>query len=83
MTPTRYISRKEKGLAASGDKVNQQRLQVFTQAQEQDLCSHVKELADKFYGVTSSTCRSLAWQLADKNDIPIPQSWYQNKIAGY
>ena len=59
MTLTRYISRKKKGLDTSRHKVNQQRFQVFTQAQEQDLCNHVRELADKFYGVTTSTCRSL------------------------
>ena len=47
MTLTRYMSRKQKGLAnTSGYKANQLRLQVFTEAQEQDLCRHVNELAD-------------------------------------
>ena len=78
MTLSRHISRKEKGLATSGYKVYKQRFQVFTDAQEKDLCNHVKKLADKFYGVTSSTRRSLAWQFANKNNIPIPQNWNQN-----
>ena len=82
MTLTRYISTKEKSLATSGYKVNQQHLQVFTETQEQDLCNHMKELANKLYGGTSSTCRFLDWQFADKNNIPILQSWYQNKMAG-
>ena len=83
MTLTRYMSRKQKRLAKiSGYKANQLRLQVFTEAQEQDLCRRVNELADKFYGVTSSTCRCLAYQFAHSNHIPIPKKWYKNKMAG-
>jgi len=82
MTLTRYISSKEKGLASTfGYKANQLRLQVFSEVQEQDLCSHMNELADKFYGVSSSTCRSLAYQFANSNNIPIPRNWNENKMA--
>ena len=62
MTLTRYMSRKQKELAStSGYKANQLRLQVFIEAQEQDLRRHVNELANNVYGVTSSTCRCLAY----------------------
>ena len=82
-TFTSYMSRKQKGLAStSGYKANQLRLKVFTEAQEQDLCRPVNELADKFYGVTSSTCRCLAYQFAHSNHIPIPKNWYESKMAG-
>ena len=75
MTLTRYISRKQKGLVSTSRyKANQLRLQVFTESQEQDLCRHKHELADKFYGVTSSTCRCLAYQFAHSNHIPIPKN---------
>ena len=83
MTLTRYMSRKQKGLTStSGYKANQLRLQVFTEAQEQDLCRHVNELADKFYGVTFSTCRCLAYQFAHSNHNPTPKNWYKGKMAG-
>jgi len=80
MTLTRYISRKEKGLASIfGYKANQLRLQVFSEVQEQDLCSHVNELADRFYDVSSSTCRSLAYQFANSNNIPKPRTGMKTK----
>ena len=75
MTLTRYISRKHKRLAStSGYKANQLRLQVFTKAQEQDLCRHVNELTDKFYVLTTSICRCLAYQFAHSNHIPVPKN---------
>ena len=83
MTLTRYMSRKQKELAStSGYKTNQLRFQVFNEAQEQELCRHVNELADKFYSVTSSTCRCLAYQFAHSNHFPIPKNWYESKMAG-
>lgn len=35
-----------------------------------------------FYGLTPKDCRKLAFEMAIKNDIPVPDSWKVNKTAG-
>lgn len=43
---------------------------VFNEEQENDLVQHLLDLEVRFFGVTSSDLRSLAYQLAVKNNIP-------------
>ena len=34
------------------------------------------------YGISTQTCRALAYQLAVKNNLLIPESWEKTKLAG-
>lgn len=45
---------------------------VFTDAQELELVSHLKELDDSFYGLTLFQLRRLAYTFAERNNIDHP-----------
>lgn len=43
---------------------------VFSNDQEKELINHILDLEVRFFGITMTDLRSLAYQLADKNNIP-------------
>lgn len=43
---------------------------VFTDDQELELCQHIIDMEQRFYGVTQSNLRNMAYSLATKNNIP-------------
>lgn len=45
---------------------------VFSREQEEELVHHVLEMEKRFYGLTCLELRSLAFQLAERNNIPHP-----------
>ena len=55
---------------------------VFTAAMETDLAQHLMHLCNKFYGLTPSKVRYLAWEYAAKNNKKRPQNWVTEKMAG-
>ena len=55
---------------------------VFTAAMETDLVQHLKDICSRFYGLTPSKVRYLAWEYAFKNNIKRPQNWVTEKMAG-
>lgn len=55
---------------------------VFTDEQEQQLVNHIIEMSECYYGLTERDVRSLAFELAEMNEIPHPFS-QSEKLAGY
>lgn len=45
---------------------------VFTELQEMELCEHIFDMEQRFYGITLNDLRYLAYSLAEKNNIPHP-----------
>ena len=43
---------------------------VFNEAQEKELVNHLLALEQRFYGVSVNDLRRLAFQLAEKNNLP-------------
>ena len=39
---------------------------IFQEPIEKELADHVKELSKRFYGITATNCRQLAYELAKK-----------------
>lgn len=35
-----------------------------------------------FYGLTARDCRQIAYEMAKMNNLPVPESWEKNKMAG-
>ncbi|XP_043473391.1 uncharacterized protein LOC122505677 isoform X1 [Leptopilina heterotoma] len=57
-------------------------LKVFTNEQENALMVHLLKSSEIFYGLTTGNVRSLAYDLAKKLNIFMPESWKINKMAG-
>ena len=82
-TLNRYIDRKASGASnLYGYKAITDRNKIFTEEIENDLAIHVKALSERFYGLSSIKCRQLAFESAQNNNIPVPDSWTSNKLAG-
>lgn len=54
---------------------NYQHSQVFTQEQENTLEEYLTTCSAMFHGLTSRHVRSLAYEMATKNNIKVPQRW--------
>ncbi|CAB1437036.1 unnamed protein product [Pleuronectes platessa] len=49
---------------------------------EEELAKHLKQLADQFHGLAPVKCRELAFEYAEKNNIPVPANWTEKQWAG-
>lgn len=82
-TLRRFIKNKaQKEVTTVGYSGTAQAKRVFTDDMEQELADHVKKLADQFHGLTPKKCCELAFEFADKNQIPVPDNWRENGFAG-
>ncbi|CAB1451724.1 unnamed protein product [Pleuronectes platessa] len=48
---------------------------------EEELDKHFKQLADQFHGPAPVKCRELAFEYAEKNNIPVPANWTEKQCA--
>lgn len=83
MTLKRYMDRKKLGeVKLTGYKRAGLANQVFNEEIETELAEHIKNLAAMFHGLSAIKCRSLAFELAKRNDIDVPASWIREEKAG-
>lgn len=45
---------------------------VFNKVQEQELSDHLLQMENRFYGITRNDVKALAFELAEKNNLPHP-----------
>ncbi|CAB1439453.1 unnamed protein product [Pleuronectes platessa] len=48
---------------------------------EEELAKHLKQLADQFHGLAPVKCRELAFEYAEKNNIPVPANLTEKQCA--
>lgn len=56
--------------------------QIFSEEQETLLSEYLKRASDIYYGLTPKELRKLAFQYATVNNLQIPTSWTEKKMAG-
>lgn len=56
--------------------------QIFSAKHEQDLAMYADACGKMCYGISTSTLRQLAYEMASRNDINVPASWEVTKSAG-
>lgn len=49
---------------------------------EKALADHIRDLDNRYHGLTPSKCRALAYEFAMHNNISMPESWTTNSSAG-
>lgn len=82
-TLRRFLKKTEGGrVTAAGYSGTANARMVFSREMEEDLANHVKKLADMFHGLTPKKCCELAFEMAERNNIPVPESWKENRSAG-
>ena len=55
---------------------------IFPLQVESELAQHIKELSDRFHGLSVEKCRALAYEFAQSNGIPISKNLDREKKAG-
>ncbi|XP_051771658.1 uncharacterized protein LOC127524235 [Ctenopharyngodon idella] len=78
-----FIKKKEKGEVKSvawGAVAEAKR--IFTDEMEEEFAKHLKQLAEQFHGLPPVKCRQLAFEYAEKNNIPVPSNWTKTQCAG-
>ncbi|XP_058885643.1 uncharacterized protein LOC117972802 [Acipenser ruthenus] len=83
MTLKRYMDKQEQGeVPRSGyDRVAEAQ-KIFNEKIESELAGHIKKLLDQFHGLSPLKCRELAFELAKRNDITVPENWCREERAG-
>lgn len=61
---------------------NYSNARVFSDAFEETLAKYLIDCSNMFYGLTPTDAKRLAYELADRNKLPMPKSWKENKTAG-
>ncbi len=49
---------------------------------EEELAKHLKQLAEQCRGLPPVKCSQLAFEYAEKNNIPVPANWTKTQCAG-
>ena len=57
-------------------------MQVFNAEQESKFADYLKHAAEIYFGLSPNELRILAYQCAERFDIPVPSSWTKNEKAG-
>jgi len=55
---------------------------IFTDDQEDNIAAYCIQVSKMGYGLTIQKVRELAWEVAQKNNINVPENWQREKQAG-
>lgn len=55
---------------------------IFTKELEEELSENIRMLSERIHGVTPKKCRQMAFELAQKYNIPVPNNWGEQRLAG-
>lgn len=78
MALSRFITNKGKD---GKTKLSEMKL-VFTSEQESALAAHIRQLDDRFYGLSTDKVRELASRYAAANKVAVPSNWEKDGLAG-
>jgi len=77
--------KKESDLAnihISAFKLSHASRRIFTDDQEDNIAAYCIQVSKMGYGLTIQKVRELAWEVAQKNNINVPENWQREKQAG-
>lgn len=81
-TLQRYISMTPEERLASGYEQCKNLNLTIPPFMEKSLADHIKDLDNRYHGLTPSKCMELAYEFAKHNEISMPDSWTANSSAG-
>ncbi|XP_057207603.1 uncharacterized protein zgc:113274 isoform X1 [Triplophysa rosa] len=82
-TLQRYVKKAEgKREKTVGYRGTAEAQRIFSNELEEELSENVKTLAERLHAVTPKKCRQMAFELAQKYNIPVPNNWGEQRLAG-
>ncbi|XP_056592891.1 uncharacterized protein zgc:113274 [Triplophysa dalaica] len=82
-TLQRYVKKAEgKREKTVGYRGTAEAQRIFSKELEAELSENIKTLAGRLHAVTPKKCRQMAFELAQKYNIPVPNNWGEQRLAG-
>jgi hypothetical protein len=78
MTLKRYTDKKENEHVPVRKRGYDRVAEAHKVLSESELAKHIKNFMDQFRGLSSLICRELAYALAQRNIITVPENWSRN-----
>ncbi|XP_056322899.1 uncharacterized protein zgc:113274 [Danio aesculapii] len=55
---------------------------VFSEELEEELAENIRIMSERVHGLTTKKCREIAFEFAQKYNIPVPNNWGEQRLAG-
>lgn len=81
-TLQRYVVKKRRDPDYDRTEPNYDVRRIFTDEQENSLTDYIKICSKMSYGLTTIQTRKVAYDMAARNNIVVPETWTKNKLAG-
>ncbi|KAF2905345.1 hypothetical protein ILUMI_00828 [Ignelater luminosus] len=80
----RYVTKKRRNpdIPLAGMAPNYAVRRIFSAEQEDELGEYITKCSKMAYGISTKECRKLAFEMAIRNNIKVPDSWHVCKSAG-
>ncbi|XP_050976521.1 uncharacterized protein zgc:113274 [Labeo rohita] len=82
-TLQRYMKKaEEKREKTVGYRGTAEARRILSEELEEELAENIRMLAERLHGLTPKKCREIAFEFAQKNNIPVPNNWGEQRLAG-
>lgn len=82
-TLQRYMKKAEENREKSvGYRGTAEARRIFSEELEEELAENIRMLAESVHSLTPKRCREIAFEFAQKNNIPVPNNWGEQRLAG-
>ncbi len=82
-TLQRYMKKAEENREKSvGYRGTAEARKIFSEELEEELAENIRMLAESVHSLTPKRCREIAFEFAQKNNIPVPNNWGEQRLAG-
>ncbi|XP_026128983.1 uncharacterized protein LOC113109562 isoform X2 [Carassius auratus] len=82
-TLQRYMKKaEEKREKTVGYRGTAEARRILSEELEEELAEHIRVLSEGVHGLTPKKCREIAFEFAQKNNIPVPNNWGEQRLAG-
>ncbi|KAK9967936.1 hypothetical protein ABG768_002298 [Culter alburnus] len=82
-TLQRYMKKaEEKREKTVGYRGTAEAKRILSEELEEELAENIRMLADRLHSLTPKKCREVAFEFAQKNNIPVPNNWGEQRLAG-
>lgn len=82
-TLQRYMKKtEEKRERTVGYRGTAEAKRIFSEELEEELAENIRIMSECVHGLTTKKCREIAFEFAQKHNIPVPNNWGEQRLAG-
>ncbi|XP_051539978.1 uncharacterized protein zgc:113274 [Myxocyprinus asiaticus] len=82
-TLQRYMKKaEEKREKTVGYRGTAEAKRILSEELEEELAENIRTLAERCSGITPKKCREMAFELTQRKNLPVPNNWGEQRLAG-